>query len=114
MFDKKYYLLYYKRMDNCISTKTIKDLNSFSEKVEEKFSPSTFKFVKIGDFFDNVINFLRPIEENGKDIELYLHEDDKVIDMRSIENDMAVVSKDLLISSRRYVNKCRKIRAGRG
>jgi len=97
-------------MNNCVSTKLCRNVNQFNEQLENQYRPSTFKFVKIGNIFEGILKIFNGTEEKNNEIDLYLKEEDEIIDSKAIENDIAVVSKDLMISFKIYDNKCRKIR----
>lgn len=83
---------------------TSNTLQEYSWSLEREYRPSTFKFVRAGSFLEGVFGWFLPWEERTKekDIRLYLSERDDVIDEKSIENDLAVVSNDFLISLKRY------------
>jgi len=94
-------------MNKCISTKTIQEVENFQEKMEKIYYPSTFKFIEPGNFIEGILFIFKPLKKEEKHgIDLYLRENDDVIDDESIENDMAVVAKDLLTSFKKYDNKC--------
>lgn len=77
-------------------------LDAYRVELEEKFHPSTFKYVKVGSFFDSIFDFLKPFEKKDKNISLYLEVDDDIADEKTIENDLAVVSSDFVEAIKKY------------
>lgn len=89
-------------------------LPGYREDLDRKYSPSTFKHVNKDDVWGSLLNsyfllFFSSVLNNSKNFSdkkefgLYLNEDDVVIDEKEIENDLAVVSKDLVtVLKRKY------------
>jgi len=71
-------------MKNYVTTKTRQTIDAYSKQLENDYEPSSFRYSKIGGFFDGIINLLKPIESN--DIKLYLNEEDAIIDEKSIQD----------------------------
>ncbi len=92
-------------MNMCIvKEKYTRGAQEFLEKMEHDFQPYTLKNVSytqhMGNAFMHFFDFLF-----GEKKTLYLHENDDVIDKKSIENDIAVVSKDFMIAMKKYDDK---------
>lgn len=83
---------------------SVEIINNFQSKIEKCYSPSTFKYIPVGNVLSFIVDIFRPI--NNKDcyrFSIYLNEDDDVIDEKLILNDFAVTSKDFVKSFKGYV-----------
>jgi|GEM_PF-4671660 len=70
--------------------------------LEEKYAPSTFKFIGISGLLSHLTELFKPLSKESKDVKLYMHSEDGAIDEKEIENDLAVVAKDFIISVSRH------------